>query len=200
MGGRPRYLAAALINDPERTVWQANDLIGADVRGPVVLLQVGRSSPLALELGRALQNQGRHTVSLVVRDRAAAQSEHTVARMAGACAVWVFAEDMLETFLTLYATDTADAGHTALLAEVELEVGDYARSARHFASVKDDADKPSIAARLARWSEVTGRLDKARAILRQSAARIANTSDGPREQLAWFHYRLGELHNLRRSV
>jgi len=94
----------------------------------------------------------------------------------------------------LYATDTTDAAHTALLAEVELEVGDYARSARHFASVKDDADKPSIAARLARWSEVTGRLDKARAILRQSAARIANTSDGPREQLAWFHYRLGELY------
>jgi tetratricopeptide (TPR) repeat protein len=93
----------------------------------------------------------------------------------------------------LYTTDTTDAAHTALLAEVELEVGDYTRSARHFASVKNDADKPSIAARLARWSEVTGHLDKARAILRQSTARIANTSDGPREQLAWFHYRLGEL-------
>jgi hypothetical protein len=60
-----------------------------------------------MEVGRALQKQGRHTVSLVVRDRGMAQSDHTVARMAGACAVWVFAEDMLETFLTLYATDTA---------------------------------------------------------------------------------------------
>jgi len=94
----------------------------------------------------------------------------------------------------LYATDTTDASHTALLAEVELEVGDYANADRHFAAVKDDADKPSIAARLARWSEVTGRLEKARAILRQSATRLARVSDAPREQLAWFHYRLGELY------
>ena len=94
----------------------------------------------------------------------------------------------------LYATDTADASHTALLAEVELEVGDYASSARHFGSVANDADKPSIAARLARWYEVTGRLEKARAILRQSTARMAGSSDVPREQLAWFHYRLGELY------
>ena len=94
----------------------------------------------------------------------------------------------------LYATDTTDAGHAALLAEVELEVGDYARSAQHFASVKDDADKPSIAARRARWLEVTGHLEEARAILRRSTARIVNVSDTPREQLAWFHYRLGELY------
>ena len=94
----------------------------------------------------------------------------------------------------LYATDTTDASHTALLAEVELEVGDYVSAARHFAAVSPDADKPSIAARLARWYEVTGHLEKARAILRQSAARMARSSDVPREQLAWFHYRLGELY------
>ena len=86
------------------------------------------------------------------------------------------------------------ASHTALLAEVELEVGDYTSAARHFAAVASDADKPSIAARLARWYEITGRLEKARALLRRSAARLATNHDVPREQLAWFHYRLGELH------
>ena len=100
----------------------------------------------------------------------------------------------LEVARHLYASDTADASHTALLAEVELEVGDYAAAARHFASVARNADKPTIAARLARWYEVTGRLEKARAILRQSAARMATNRDVPREQLAWFYYRLGDLH------
>ncbi len=94
----------------------------------------------------------------------------------------------------LYASDTTDASHTALLAEVELEVGDYTGAAAHFGAVSRDADKPSIAARLARWYEVTGRLQKAQAILRQSTARMARSSDVPREQLAWFHYRLGELY------
>ena len=95
---------------------------------------------------------------------------------------------------TLDASDTTDASHAALLAEVELEVGDYDSAAVHFATVSTDADKPSIAARLARWYEVTGRLDKAQAILRQSTARMARSSDVPHEQLAWFHYRLGELY------
>jgi tetratricopeptide (TPR) repeat protein len=94
----------------------------------------------------------------------------------------------------VYAMDTTDASHTALLAEVELEVGDYADAARHYGTVSIDADKPSIAARLARWHEVTGHIEKARSILRQTSVRLARTSDVPREQLAWFHYRLGELY------
>ena len=95
---------------------------------------------------------------------------------------------------TLHADDTTNASHTALLAEVELEVGDYASAAMHFRSVSFEADKPTIAARLARWYEVTGQLWKAQAILRLAAARLARSSNIPREQLAWFHYRLGELY------
>ena len=102
--------------------------------------------------------------------------------------------DALRAARTLYDTDTTNASHTALLAEVELELGDYGTAARHFAAVSADADKPSIAARLARWYEVTGRLGKAQALLRQSIARMGRSSDIPREQLAWFHYRLGELY------
>jgi tetratricopeptide (TPR) repeat protein len=93
----------------------------------------------------------------------------------------------------LYDADTTDASHAALLAEVELEIGDYESAARHFSTVVRHADQPSVAARLARWYEVTGQLEKARALLRQSSARMVN-SDAPREQVAWFQYRLGELH------
>ena len=101
--------------------------------------------------------------------------------------------EALRVARTLYATDTTSSSHGALLAEVELEVGDYTSAARHFARVARDADTPSIAARLARWYEVTGRLSKAQALLRGTAAALARETDVPREQLAWFHYRLGEL-------
>ena len=102
--------------------------------------------------------------------------------------------DALSSARRLYASDTTSASHTALLAEVELEVGDYAAAASHFTAVARAADKPSIAARLARWYEVTGRLQKAQAILQQSARRLRASSDVPREQVAWFQYRLGELY------
>jgi tetratricopeptide (TPR) repeat protein len=102
--------------------------------------------------------------------------------------------DALSTARRLYATDTTNASHTALLAEVELEVGDYAAAERHFTAVAREADKPSIAARLARWYEVTGRVRKAQAILQQCARRLRASSDIPREQVAWFNYRLGELY------
>jgi len=75
-----------------------------------------------------------------------------------------------------------------------MEVGDYAAAARHFSAVARDADKPSIAARLARWYEVTGHVRKAQAILQQTARRLRASSDIPREQVAWFNYRLGELY------
>jgi tetratricopeptide (TPR) repeat protein len=94
----------------------------------------------------------------------------------------------------LYSFDTTDAGHTALLAEVELEVGDYDSAATHFRAVARDADKPSIAARLARWYELTGHLERARSILRRTSSKLVASADVPSEQVAWFHYRLGELY------
>ena len=102
--------------------------------------------------------------------------------------------DALSSARRLYAVDTTDAGHTALLAEVELELGEYDSAATHFKAVARDADKPSIAARLARWYELTGHLDRARGILRQTSSKLVTSADVPSEQVAWFHYRLGELY------
>src|SRR6185503_16797579 len=57
--------------------------------------------------GRQLLRLGRRSISLVVRDRPAAQADQTLSRMAGASAVMVFADDMLEAFMVLYATQLA---------------------------------------------------------------------------------------------
>jgi hypothetical protein len=108
--GLPRYLAASRIDDPERTAFLVAELIAAaDNGGAVCLLQIGRSSPLAHLMSQQLHKLGQRTKSVIVRDREAAQSDATLNAAALASAVWVFADDLLETFLTLFATPTAFA-------------------------------------------------------------------------------------------
>ena len=102
--------------------------------------------------------------------------------------------DAMAAARRLYSFDSTDAGHTALLAEVELEVGDYEAAAAHFNAAAHDADKPSVAARLARWYELTGHLDRARELLRRTSSKLVAGPDVPTEQVAWFHCRLGELY------
>lgn len=147
----------------------------------------------ARETGSYLDYDRAETIarqSLALRE---AHNAETYALLASALMAKHEFGEALRVARQLYATDPTHAGHTALLGEVELEVGDYASAARHFAAVARRVDEPSIAARLARWYEVTGQAGRARAILRRTAARLAATSGVPREQLAWFHYRLGEL-------
>jgi tetratricopeptide (TPR) repeat protein len=83
--------------------------------------------------------------------------------------------------------------HLALLGEIELELGDYAAAATHFAAVRFDAQQFTIGARVARWYEVTGHADMARAMLARAIHQVDRRDDLPQEQAAWFHYRLGEL-------
>ena len=83
--------------------------------------------------------------------------------------------------------------HLALLGEIELELGDYEAAARHFSAIQYDGRNFTTGARLARWYELTGRLGKARTFLKQSILKVDRRDDLPREQVAWFHYRLGDL-------
>jgi len=99
----------------------------------------------------------------------------------------------LRSAAALFETDTTNAGYRAQLAEVALELGDYERAARLFSSIAGQTDKPTVAARVARWYEITGKADRARTILRRTSARLTSVAGVPREQAAWFHYRVGEL-------
>lgn len=106
--GLPRYLAAARTDDPERLAVLADELIATDDNGgPVCMLQIQRPSTIAKVLADQLRKRGRRTKDIVIRDRAMAQSDATVSSVALASAVWVFADDLLETFLTLFATQLA---------------------------------------------------------------------------------------------
>jgi len=92
--------------------------------------------------------------------------------------------------------DSLDPGtpsHLALLGEIELELGDYDAAAKHFAAVHYDGRSFTTGARLARWYELTGRIDVARKFLKRAIVSVDRRDDLPRDQVAWFHYRLGDL-------
>ena len=101
--------------------------------------------------------------------------------------------DALTVAKTLDSLEPGIADHIALLGEIELETGDYAAAKAHFTSLKFDADQFTIAARVARWRELTGNADAARRLLRSAVKKVAHRDDLPREQVAWFYYRLGEV-------
>jgi tetratricopeptide (TPR) repeat protein len=89
--------------------------------------------------------------------------------------------------------DPGNPSHLALLGEIELELGDYPSAAQHFAAIQYDGRNFTTGARLARWYELTGRIDVAREFLQRAIVKVDRRDDLPREQAAWFYYRLGDL-------
>ncbi|HKY98522.1 MAG TPA: tetratricopeptide repeat protein [Gemmatimonadaceae bacterium] len=89
--------------------------------------------------------------------------------------------------------DPGNSSHLALLGEIELELGDYKSAAKHFAAIQYDGRNFTTGARLARWYELTGRIDVAREFLKRAIVRVDRRDDLPRDQVAWFYYRLGDL-------
>lgn len=85
------------------------------------------------------------------------------------------------------------AEYRALLGEVQLELGDYNGARKSFASLHRYRTHLSIAPRLARFAEVTGRTAEARKLLHEATAAALDRPDLPPEQVAWFHLRTGEI-------
>lgn len=82
--------------------------------------------------------------------------------------------------------------YRALLAEIDMELGDYDAAARGFTGLGRYRTHLSVGPRLARWDEVNGRVGPARETLQELVAEAARRPDLPREQMAWFHFRLGD--------
>lgn len=152
---------------------------------------------LHLQRARATGNFGDYATaeSLAVRSLAlrAARNDAAVHTLAAALlARHAFAE-ALQVVRGSEAVAAGDVAMVALLGEIELELGQYDSARVHFARVRHAAHRATIAARLARWYELTGRGDTARVLLRRAIAQLDGRDDLSREQVAWFHYRLGEL-------
>lgn len=81
----------------------------------------------------------------------------------------------------------------ALLAEIQMELGDYEGARDSFGWLGRFGDDLAVAPRLARWEEVQGLTLQARNRLYAARAKAAARGDLPNEQVAWFHLRVGDL-------
>jgi tetratricopeptide (TPR) repeat protein len=93
----------------------------------------------------------------------------------------------------LVAEDSTSIAARGLLAETQYELGDYAAAGRTLGSLAMYRDQLSVAPRLARWEELHGRPEAARRLLLLARQDAGRRHGMPREQLAWFHLRLGDL-------
>jgi len=83
--------------------------------------------------------------------------------------------------------------HCALLGEIQLEMGDYPAAHATFDALSLHRASLGVAPRIARWLEVAGRTPEAIDLLRGVRDAAMERTDLPREQVAWFHLRAGDI-------
>jgi Tfp pilus assembly protein PilF len=93
----------------------------------------------------------------------------------------------------LVAADSSSRSARALLGEIELELGDYAAARRTFGTLRTVRNDFTVAPRYARWEELTGHPEQAMELLRRAGDEAESRHGTPASQVAWFHWRLGDL-------
>ncbi len=101
--------------------------------------------------------------------------------------------DALEVAQGLLAADSTSIAARGLVAETELELGRYDEAGRQLGMLASYQGDLGVAPRLARWAELRGRPEEARRLLRQARDAARRRHGMPREQVAWFQLRLGDL-------
>jgi tetratricopeptide (TPR) repeat protein len=101
--------------------------------------------------------------------------------------------EALEVARGLLAADSTSIATRGLVAETELELGRYEDAGRQFGMLASYQGDLGVAPRLARWAELRGRPEEARRLLRQARDAARRRHGMPREQVAWFDLRLGDL-------
>jgi tetratricopeptide (TPR) repeat protein len=93
----------------------------------------------------------------------------------------------------LVEADSTSVPARGLLAETQYELGRYAEASRTLGTLAMYRSDPSVAPRLARWAELHGRPEEARRLLHSALNDATHRHGTPREQLAWYRLRLGDL-------
>jgi tetratricopeptide (TPR) repeat protein len=93
----------------------------------------------------------------------------------------------------LVADEPQSPSYRALFGEVQMELGEYEGSIATFDSLALTRKTLAVAPRVARLEEIRGRTHEARKLLAQAAHDALARGDLPREQMAWFQMRRGDL-------
>lgn len=163
-----------------------------------------RSARDFTQLAALYLQRARETADNADLERAETTARHSLALRRGRNdeAVGVLASSLMgqhrfaeahDAALELLRADSTSVAARGMVAEAAMELGRYDEAARLFGMLASYQTDLGTAPRLARWAELRGRPDEARRLLRQALETAERRHGLPREQLAWFHLRLGDL-------
>ena len=129
---------------------------------------------------QSLRNRAVHNASASQVLALALVSEHRFA-------------EALDVQRDLSESDPTHLSYRAALGEIEFELGRYDDARTTFDSLRGHQGELAVTSRLARWEEIEGRTEDARHLLHLALDEAGRRPDLPREQVAWFWLRLGDL-------
>lgn len=192
---RERLAAAATVDrqsrDDQIRVWST--ALRADPGSAIALAQL---AALNVQKARETGQERLYPVAEEMARRSLQLRTHRNAKTYVVLASTLLAQhrfaDARDAAAAALALEPEVAQYRALLAEIHMELGDYGAARREFAGLGAYRTHLSIGPRLARWAEVTGQARTARDVLERLVLAAEQRRDLPREQLAWFHLRLGD--------
>ncbi|MEO7455913.1 MAG: hypothetical protein ABIY52_06605 [Gemmatimonadaceae bacterium] len=102
-------------------------------------------------------------------------------------------DEALQLALRARDDDPQNPSLRASVGEIEMELGMYDSARVSFDSIHVALGDPAVAPRLARWAELQGDTPRARRLLRAALATVRTLPEVPREQLAWYWLRIGDV-------
>lgn len=100
--------------------------------------------------------------------------------------------EALEVARELVRVWPEDPAHRALLAEVQMELGDYSEAGMILASLESSRDNLAVAPRFARWAWLTGQPEEERRISYAARDKAEYRLDFSQEEQAWYQLRVGD--------
>lgn len=152
-----------------------------------LLLQHGRETG---DYHDAEQAEALARASLAIRT---SRNSRTFVTLASALMTQHRFAEALDAARAAADAEPGNRGYLALVGEVDLELGRYEDARRVFQRLLPARDDLAVAPRLARWAEIEGNSDAARRLLYRARATALARTDLPREQVAWFDLRIGDL-------
>ncbi len=166
-------------------------------RDPISAFDLAQLASLHLQRGRergdpedVLRAEQLARTSLASRDTRNARAYTTL--VAALMTQHRFAEARVVA-IQLVGLDSTSVPARAVMAEIEMELGDYDVARRMFGALFDRQADLAVAPRLARWLELQGQVEAARRLLTAALDTARARPKLPREQVAWFHLRIGDL-------
>jgi tetratricopeptide (TPR) repeat protein len=167
------------------------------IEDPISALDMAQLAALYLEQGRSRGDPAAFARAEVLARASLATRGVRNGRSASLLSNTLMAEHQFvearDIARSLVAADSETPAYRALLAEADLELGDYDQTRTLIASVWAQRADLGIAPRFARWAELTGHPDEARRILRDSRDDAMRRGDLSGDQRAWYHLRIADL-------